>query len=189
MYQQTAGSGLYDDTKNFANFLRCASVDCETTHYHDLDRINDWNVWCMQQINMSKFVLLVCTTELNELISSQSDERIEMPPGYIMSSNLKGLLYENTSSFFVPIVLEKDAKVPLCLSSRTRYVISLIKLTETIKELTSGTCEATEDHIVTLLDKSEFGDLKRLVARLTDQSLNPKPIVAKSKPNLTSKFK
>ena len=179
MYQNEGD--ISDYVINLANFLRHCGVNCDIPSYHLNEDVKDWDDFIAKCIEKAEYILLVCTKELNEKLTGQSHNKVEMINAggpYIFSSTLKSLLAKSKKT--LPVILEEGNKkyIPHLLQSTTIYTISLGALSDAI----SANQKAKK-----ILNDSKFQNFKSLFARLTGQELVPKPEVAQSPPKLSSK--
>ena len=181
MYQNEGD--LCDEVHNFVDFLRFhCSVDCDVASYHLNKDITNWDRHIEECITHAEYILLVCTKQLDERLTGQHHNRVEMTRSsgpHILSTTLNSLL---VTSKTLPIILDENSKmyIPTSYKATTIYTIFLGSL-----PIAANT---TEQDTKRILDMPEYQDLRSLVTKLLGRKEVVKPPVAPKPPDLTSKI-
>ena len=167
-----------DAALDLSDFLRKkCGIFCEIDQYYMNENIVDWGMWNESKIkkcaNNNGFVLLICSSVMFEQLSHPDSSCIQMEAGGMNSLALNALISDATvSRCIIPVCFDKATTetVPSSLRGRTIYSLSYNELIQV---------DPSND-INTILNKSEFESLRRLVFKLRGESEVNKPPLGKT---------
>ena len=135
----------------------------------------NWSKWTEKMIEMSDFVLIVCSPSLHRHLQSHS--QVEMTRGKFFANAITNVI-DSHASKFIPVFLNVGCQqelVPTSLRMSTSYSLNMAEFRERLGDTEGLTHEQFASRLSEVLQELRFQNIVALLAHLRGEPYNPQP--------------
>ena len=135
----------------------------------------NWSKWTEKMIEMSDFVLIVCSPSLHRHL--QSHGLVEMTRGKFFANAITNVI-DSHASKFIPVFLNVGCQqdlVPTSLRMSTSYSLNMAEFRERLGDMEGLSQEQFASRLSEVLQEQRFQNIVALLAHLRGEPYNPQP--------------